>query len=65
MSKKDYVLIADAINEGWLSCESGDNKCGAFRVVNKIVEALKSDNDRFDARRFLLACGMTADNNNK
>lgn len=55
MTKKDYELIAEVIFR--------QNKrypyYNALRIelVNELADALKEDNDRFDKKRFLSACG--------
>ncbi len=49
MSKKDYVLLAAALNRAALAPSTKET--AAFALVN----ALKQDNPRFDAARFLNA----------
>lgn len=62
MTTKDYVLLA-----GTLAGEIAINRANpdAFRAVRGavlgIAQVLRNDNPRFDNRRFLTACGLTAD----
>jgi hypothetical protein len=57
MSRKDYVLLADALayrrpEVSWL------NKAVQWRHdVDAIATALGRDNPRFDRTRFIKACG--------
>jgi hypothetical protein len=62
MTRKDYVMIADAI-KGALNYEKdfNQNEEGA-RVVKYVAHtialSLQFDNPRFDRDRFLVACGV-------
>ncbi len=51
MTRKDYVLIAAALN----SCAQGADKS---TVVYQLADALARDNPRFDRERFLKAAGV-------
>ena len=62
MTKKDYELIARA-----MKAELGDydNMSEGYRAILKIVEILitifKENNERFNAIKFLTACGLSKD----
>lgn len=60
MTKKDYILIAEAI-EGTLNNSyqwEQREKEAIHEVAERIAEALQKDNTRFDSIRFLEACGV-------
>lgn len=75
MTRKDYVLIADAIR-GLLADierESGPmavcdrtrallagEHLGARHAASRLADTLRQDNPRFDRVRFMAACGLTA-----
>lgn len=54
MSKKDYVAIADAINNS----TSGHSSvyCLKSDTIERLQEYFKKDNPNFDAEKFLEAC---------
>jgi len=61
MTRKDYVLIANAISDLMIS----QRDRGAFahapsldEVARELAYALEGDNPRFDRARFLQACGV-------
>jgi hypothetical protein len=57
MSRKDYVLIAEAI----ASVVPGSNRCqkGWSRfIAHRIAEAMKQGNPRFDKATFMQACKL-------
>lgn len=64
MTRKDYIIIADAISdvgnhnatdddyrEGWHAANSA--------IAHKMASALAAENHRFDRNKFLIACGMS------
>ena len=57
MSRKDYVMIAEAIkrvkNE---AIASGASLGGIDRVIGEFALAFAKDNERFDMHRFVTAC---------
>jgi len=64
MTRKDYVLIAQAIKgtipgpehtEDYLQGQA----VGWANCARSIADALSTDNPRFDRARFLAACGVT------
>lgn len=62
MTRKDYVLIAQAIKETIPSrivteIDAAFNR-GAGWTAHNIADALEKDNPRFDRERFLAACGV-------
>ena len=56
MTKKDYVLIAQAIKGGTVYHDEG--YINKISFVNDLCEKLKADNPSFDSKRFLTACGV-------
>lgn len=65
MTRKDYVMIADAIRETLLpEPETGiappDWQVFATRrVVWRLADVLGADNPRFNRHQFLQACGLS------
>ena len=55
MTKRDYVLIATAINS---VLESGGDQKTLRDVMNKIAEFAREQNPAFNSVRFAIACGM-------
>lgn len=63
MSRKDFELIAKVLGtEHALFDLKGDKKALAAieSVAREFAHRLHSTNDRFDAQRFLRACGVEA-----
>lgn len=63
MTRKDYVMIAEAINEareGSATMPHGDRSYGAFAAAEAIAYALRRNNPRFEKARFMEACGFGA-----
>jgi hypothetical protein len=69
MTRKDYVLIADAIrglladidreSAGMRAALAGE-RLGVRSVAHRLADQLRQDNARFDRTRFIEACGLTA-----
>jgi hypothetical protein len=75
MTRKDYILIADAIrllladiereSAPMAVCDrtralmAGEH-LGVRQVVMRLADQLRQDNSRFDRARFIEACGLTA-----
>lgn len=58
MTKKDYELIAHAIeNTGRIYFEPAEQET-LFAVANVMAGELKRDNPRFDRSKFLAACAL-------
>lgn len=59
MTKKDYILIAEAIKLN-ADCFKSDGSYQATvrQVAETIARHLQRENTRFDASRFLVACGV-------
>ncbi len=56
MTRKDYVLLAEAIK----NCNvNDDEQFGVDACAECIADALAADNPRFDRARFLKAAGVT------
>lgn len=65
MTRKDYELIAKAINDTRLRIgddlgHNPEQNRGVRRAAAHLADALAQDNPRFDAQRFLTACGYGA-----
>ena len=56
MTRKDYILIAEAIEA--IRADFGDNPVSLDVVAEELASALQADNARFDNARFLTACGV-------
>ena len=57
MTRKDYVIIAHELGHARIKAGSQNELGGFWRAVDAVVEALKADNPRFDAKRFYEAVG--------
>jgi len=63
MTRKDFELIAEAINEareGAATMPHGNRAYGAFAAAEAIAYALRRTNPRFEKARFMEACGFGA-----
>jgi hypothetical protein len=61
MTRKDYVLIAEAIRtqiELSSKYEEEESRAGAQNIAYDLAWKLYEDNPRFDRDRFLVACGV-------
>ena len=62
MTKKDYVLIARAINftrfELRQHLSNKEMGAGVDRVVEELVKELQNENPRFNRSKFIEACGL-------
>ena len=58
MTRKDYVLLASAIAKG-IDDANGTNGLTAYAIIERIADALESDNPRFDRKRFITATRAT------
>lgn len=54
MTRKDYVLLAKAIANG-IDDANGINGLTGYAIIERIADALASDNPRFDRERFITA----------
>lgn len=75
MTRKDYILIADAIGElladieresapmavcdRTRACLAGEH-LGVRHAASRLADQLRQDNPHFDRTRFMAACGLTA-----
>ena len=58
LTRKDYVLIARAVNDARNASERElAERDGIDAAVEYIADALATDNPRFDRTMFMLACG--------
>lgn len=64
MTRKDYVLIAAALNNVRLRLVDSDYtlafNAGIEATANELCSTLALDNPRFDTERFLKACGVAS-----
>jgi hypothetical protein len=62
MTRKDYLLIAEAINKSLIYVQHSKSLATAEQgvgiVASLVTEALADDNPNFNSERFLAACGM-------
>lgn len=59
MTRKDYVMIAEAIADAAMGRDSRSDEARAIKTVAEyIADGLKADNSRFDRARFMAACGF-------
>lgn len=58
MTRKDYKLIADAVNEARLLSNYVLPERAIELVAQTLATALAKDNPRFDMERFIEACGF-------
>ena len=60
MTRKDYVLIANALRAAMISTPSNNGahawNNGIWMASIELADALQSDNPRFNRERFLNAC---------
>ena len=57
MTRKDYVLIADAIRTRIIDNGPTFEERGiALAIVDELSARLRADNPRFDGARFMRAC---------
>lgn len=52
MTRKDYVLIAEAINESMRLTDDREAQLVLSGLVTNLQDRLKADNPRFDVARF-------------
>lgn len=57
MTRKDYVLIAEALKEA-LTNSSEDRAYGVESAAQFVADALQQENPKFDRGRFLAAVGV-------
>lgn len=61
MTRKDYQLIADAMQDLYLG--RADWQRSLSQTANKLADFLAKDNPRFNREKFLTACGLNEANN--
>lgn len=62
MTRRDYVLIAEAINS--VRCEereAGRNDLPIYSVARRLAHRLRQESPAFQTARFMAACGFPAD----
>jgi hypothetical protein len=57
MTRKDYILIAEALKRAW-NTEAESAFPGVQAAARNLAESLARDNPRFDRERFLKAAGV-------
>lgn len=63
MTRKDYILIAEALRATLIDPEFGvalpeRERAAVGLVAHQIAHRLRQDNPRFDRARFIDACGL-------
>lgn len=58
MTRKDFVLIANAIRLARTANDTRGHKAGTADVAIILSHSLGQQNPRFDSARFLTACGV-------
>lgn len=58
MTRKDYVLIADAIKAAKDADAAVQNDAPVYWTARSIANALRRSNQGFDKARFMAACGF-------
>ena len=63
MTKKDYIIIAKAINEAMALRDESLSLNNQTRTIKTVllclIPLLQRDNPRFEASKFLAACNLT------
>lgn len=65
MTKKDYILQAEAIRDSksaleYASLNLGETQRAIQVVAYTLANRLQKDNPKFDKNRFITACGLIA-----
>lgn len=55
MTRKDYVLLAQAIRGSFAAVKNAEQQNGVKTAAERLSDALAADNPRFDRTRFLEA----------
>lgn len=55
MTRKDYELIAEALDHVYRQTELAEAQYGVKLAAHRIADALASTNPRFDRERFIFA----------
>lgn len=58
MTRKDYVLIAQAFKAASMPNACQETKASLYELAQRLAGILALDNARFDRERFLAACGV-------
>ena len=57
MTKKDYILLADAF-KGYFPLHRYEGGLAKTALARRVADALEKDNPRFNREKFLAACGV-------
>ena len=57
MTRKDYVAIAQAINDEIRPYSEHAIQSTVYNIIDNLCDTFQEDNPRFDRARFLEACG--------
>lgn len=55
MTRKDYAMLAEALNSEYRTAQTTDAKVAIHNVATALALKLKQDNERFDHTRFMNA----------
>lgn len=58
MTRKDYVLMADAIAETLKECPEFQQRQGVRQLAYKLIAICEADNERFDGEKFRKAANL-------
>lgn len=59
MTKKDYIALAKTVKDQWdMVSNDAQDRANIKIMAMRIAVVCKQDNPRFDADRFLTACGV-------
>lgn len=58
MSKKHYILIAEAIHRAFRQCQTDGERIIVTGAAKEIAKSLELNNPTFQYARFLRACGV-------
>ena len=63
MTKKDYILIANAVKRSladlsYASTNMGETNRAIYQVAEQLALELGRENDKFNESKFLEACGV-------
>lgn len=58
MTRKDYILIAEALKEAHAYAIDAARRLGVASAAYHVADALAYDNPRFDRELFLRNCGV-------
>lgn len=55
MTKKDYVVLADALHKAFVKADGADQEIGVIYATDQVAAVLAAGNPRFDVGQFAAA----------